>query len=158
MVNCVYRKSSRKLVSFPNMGKNDAVFVQVNDGNTPLLQSRNTSCGREEENGKELFSGASFFGAVFNLSTTIIGAGMMALPATMKVLGLVLGIATIGFIAILTDFSVGILLKFSEAGRSTSYGDVVGRAFGDIGRKVLQICVLINNLGLLVVYMIIIGK
>lgn len=158
MLDYVYRTSVGKSISLANMGKNDHVSVQVNDANTPLLQSRNTSRGREKKNGGELFSGGSFFGAVFNLSTTIIGAGMMALPATMKVVGFVLGIAVIVFIAILTEFSVGILLRFSTAGRSTSYGGVVGRAFGDIGRKVLQICVLINNLGLLVVYMIIIGK
>jgi sodium-coupled neutral amino acid transporter 2 len=33
------------------------------------------------------YNGASFPGTVFNLSTTIIGAGIMSLPATMKVLG-----------------------------------------------------------------------
>ncbi|KAF7806931.1 amino acid transporter AVT6A-like [Senna tora] len=32
--------------------------------------------------------GASFVGPVFNLSTTIVGAGIMALPDAMKVLGL----------------------------------------------------------------------
>nr|POE73129.1 hypothetical protein CFP56_75080 [Quercus suber] len=34
-------------------------------------------------------------GAVFNISTSIIGAGIMALPATMKVLGLGLGIDSV---------------------------------------------------------------
>ncbi|PPR85995.1 hypothetical protein GOBAR_AA34694 [Gossypium barbadense] len=37
-------------------------------------------------------TGSGVSGTVFNWTTTIIGAGIMALPATMKVLGLVLGI------------------------------------------------------------------
>ncbi|KAL3655471.1 hypothetical protein CASFOL_001257 [Castilleja foliolosa] len=39
--------------------------------------------------------GPCIYGAVFNLTTSIIGAGIMALPATMKVLGLVLGVILI---------------------------------------------------------------
>jgi len=36
--------------------------------------------------------GSGVPGAVFNLATSIVGAGIMALPATMKVLGLVVGL------------------------------------------------------------------
>lgn len=81
----------------------------------------------------------------------------MALPATMKVLGLGLGIAAIVFVAGLTEYSIGILLRFSKASGATSYGGVMGDAFGDLGKKVLQLCVVINNIGVLIVYMIIIG-
>ncbi|XP_071926328.1 amino acid transporter AVT6A-like [Coffea arabica] len=141
------------------MAKNDSVVLVAEDVKDPLLQSMNSdhSSDDKEENGEELHNGASFIGGVFNLSTTIIGAGMMALPATMKVLGLVLGIGIIVFVAILTELSVSMLLRFSKAAGSTSYGGVMGRAFGIGGRKLLQVCVLINNVGLLVVYMIIIG-
>lgn len=118
----------------------------------PLLPKR-----QEEDVGFDEFPGASFTGAVFNLSTTIIGAGIMALPATMKMLGLGLGIAMIIFMAVLTDASIEMLLKFSRAGRLTSYGGLMGDAFGKYGRTFLQICVVINNIGVLIVYMIIIG-
>jgi amino acid permease len=47
------------------------------------------------------FNGASFTGAVFNLSTTIVGAGIMVLPATMKVIGLVPGLVMIVLVALL---------------------------------------------------------
>lgn len=144
------------------MAKKDAVFVTVEGLKSPLLESMNSDHIHrrmdEEEIGEELVNGASFIGGVFNLSTTIIGAGMMALPATVKVLGLGLGIGIIVFVAILTELSVSMLLRFSKAGGSTSYGCVMGHAFGNGGRKLLQICVFINNVGLLVVYMIIIGK
>ncbi|CAN1839155.1 Amino acid transporter AVT6A [Linum perenne] len=67
----------------------------------------------------------------------------MALPATMKVLGLVLGIAMIIFMAFLTDAS--------------TYGGLMGDAFGKVGKILLQVAVMINNIGVLIVYMIIIG-
>ncbi|KDP31419.1 hypothetical protein JCGZ_11795 [Jatropha curcas] len=103
------------------------------------------------------FNGASFLGAVFNLSTTIIGAGIMALPATMKVLGLGLGTGMILLVAVLTERSIEILLRYSKAGKVDSYGGVMGDAFGNGGKRLLQVFVSLNNLGILIVYMIIIG-
>ncbi|KAL4379946.1 hypothetical protein GQ457_02G006110 [Hibiscus cannabinus] len=125
---------------------------RVVDEKAPLLPKQ-----QDEHGGYDEFNGASFTGAVFNLSTTIVGAGIMALPATMKVLGLVLGIAMIIFMAFLTDASIEFLLRFSRAGKNTSYGGLMGDAFGKYGRIFLQTCVLVNNIGVLIVYMIIIG-
>ncbi|XP_057964250.1 amino acid transporter AVT6A-like [Malania oleifera] len=125
---------------------------QVVDERAPLLPTK-----QEEESGFDEFNGATFTGGVFNLSTTIIGAGIMALPATMKVLGLIPGIAMIIFMAFLTDSSIEMLLRFSRAGKTVSYGGVMGDAFGKYGRILLQISVLVNNIGVLIVYMIIIG-
>lgn len=132
--------------------ENQQVECKKDDVLVPLLDD-----GEEEKIFKGEFNGASFLGSVFNLSTTIVGAGIMALPATMKVLGLGLGISMIFFMAVLTNFSIDILLRFSRAGGSSSYGGVMGDAFGSCGRRLLQVCVLINNIGILVVYMIIIG-
>ncbi|KAM0039907.1 putative amino acid transporter, transmembrane domain-containing protein [Helianthus debilis subsp. tardiflorus] len=125
---------------------------QTVDDKSPLLPTV-----KGEEAGFEEFNGASFTGAVFNLSTTIVGAGIMALPATMKILGLIPGIALIIFMAYLTDVSIDLLIRFSRAGRSVSYGGAMDDAFGRVGRILLQVCVLVNNIGVLVVYMIIIG-
>ncbi|XP_010942248.1 amino acid transporter AVT6A [Elaeis guineensis] len=128
-------------------GKNE----EIRDETTPLLPII-------QENGEfSEFNGASFPGAVFNLSTTIVGAGIMALPATMKVLGLVPGILMIIFVAFLTESSVEMLIRFSRAGKATSYGGVMGDAFGRCGRMLLQISVTVNNMGMMIVYMIIIG-
>ncbi|XP_043715371.1 amino acid transporter AVT6A-like [Telopea speciosissima] len=125
---------------------------RVIEENAPLLPSR-----QDEDVGFDEYEGGSFSGAVFNLSTTIVGAGIMALPATMKVLGLIPGIAIIIFFAYLTDASVEMLLRFSRPGNALSYGGVMGDAFGRAGKNLLQICVVVNNIGLLIVYMIIIG-
>ncbi|KAK1274529.1 hypothetical protein QJS04_geneDACA007781 [Acorus gramineus] len=56
----------------------------------------------------------------------------MALPATMKVMGLIPGILMIVFMAFLTESSIEMLLRFSRAGKTVSYGGVMGDAFGKI--------------------------
>ncbi|KAL2504779.1 Transmembrane amino acid transporter family protein [Abeliophyllum distichum] len=127
--------------------------VVVLDEKTPLLPTKKDGV----DGGFDEFDGASFSGAVFNLSTTIVGAGIMALPATMKVLGLVVGIAMIIFMAFLTDASIELLLRHSRTAKSVSYAGLMGDAFGKYGRMLIQLCVIINNIGVLVVYMIILG-
>ncbi|KAI3465226.1 hypothetical protein Pfo_021889 [Paulownia fortunei] len=103
------------------------------------------------------FGGASFTGAVFNLSTTIVGAGIMALPATLKQLGAIPGLITIVLAGMLTEKSIEIILRFSKAAKTSSYSGLAADAFSGAGRNLLQLCIVINNVGMLVVYMIIIG-
>ncbi|CAK8561692.1 unnamed protein product [Lathyrus sativus] len=128
---------------------------------SPLLQSeveiQHDEDGSKSNSNNNESSPASFTGSVFNLSTTIIGAGIMALPAAMKVLGLTIGIVSIIFLAFLAHTSLEILMRFSRVAKAQSYGDVMGGAFGSAGRLVFQIAVLLNNFGILVVYTIIIG-
>ncbi|XP_039142263.1 amino acid transporter AVT6A-like [Dioscorea cayenensis subsp. rotundata] len=126
----------------------------IPDEKAPLLPTKREE---EEEAGFSEFNGASFAGAVFNLSTTIVGAGIMSLPATMKLLGLVPGIVMIIFVAFLTEASIEMLIRYSRAGKTSSYAGVMGDSFGRIGRMLLQICVVVNNIGVMIVYMIIIG-
>ncbi|OIW17312.1 hypothetical protein TanjilG_22424 [Lupinus angustifolius] len=128
--------------------KNKAVV----DENAPLLPK-----SQESDVGFDDFNGASFSGAVFNLSTTIIGAGIMALPATLKQLGMVPGLVAIIFMAFLTEKSIEFMIRFTRAGKSTSYGSLMGDSFGKYGKALVQLCVIINNIGVLIVYMIIIG-
>ncbi|GER39326.1 amino acid transporter family protein [Striga asiatica] len=102
-------------------------------------------------------SGSGLYGAVFNLTTSIIGAGIMALPATMKVLGLVLGVTLIFLMGILSEISVELLVRFAVQCRAASYGEVVQTALGRTARVLSEICIIVNNAGVLVVYLIIIG-
>ncbi|KAF7817413.1 amino acid transporter AVT6A-like [Senna tora] len=101
--------------------------------------------------------GASLSGAVFNLSTTIVGAGIMALPAALNQLGLIPGLIMILLCAILTQSSIDMLLSFTRVSKSSTYSGVVSDAFGGLGRLLLHLCIVLNNTGMLIVYMIIIG-
>ncbi|GAB4850057.1 Amino acid transporter avt6e, variant 2 [Ancistrocladus abbreviatus] len=101
--------------------------------------------------------GSGVPGAVFNLTTSIIGAGIMALPATMKVLGLVMGFVLIVVMGVLSEISVEFLIRFSVFCKAASYGEVVQYALGRPARIVSEICIILNNAGVLVVYLIILG-
>jgi sodium-coupled neutral amino acid transporter 2 len=122
-----------------------------------LPKNQQRGGGEDDGGGGDDFHGASFAGAVFNLSTTIVGAGIMALPATMKVLGLAPGLVLVVLAALLTDASIELLVRFTRAAGVKTYGKAMGDAFGPLGRGFLQFCVVVNNLGVMVVYMIIIG-
>jgi sodium-coupled neutral amino acid transporter 2 len=132
--------------------------TESSSSSAPLLPTKQLAAPSDEADAFHEFDGASFPGAVFNLSTTIVGAGIMALPATMKVLGLVPGLVMIVLAAFLTDASIELLMRFSRAVGAPSYGAVMGDAFGWWGRRLLQVCVVVNNVGVMIVYMIIIGK
>lgn len=136
------KKSSR------SSRKNKAVVSE----NAPLLPK-----SQESDSGFDDFNGASFSGAVFNLATTIIGAGIMALPATLKQLGLIPGLCAILLMAFLTEKSIELLIRFTRAGKAVSYAGLMGDSFGKYGKAMAQICVIVNNIGVLIVYMIIIG-
>ncbi|KAF2296354.1 hypothetical protein GH714_037514 [Hevea brasiliensis] len=100
---------------------------------------------------------ASVSGAVFNVSTSIIGAGIMSIPATLKVLGVIPAFVLIVVIAWLADISVEFLMRYTYSGESKTYAGVMREAFGTVGSVAVQICVMITNLGCLIIYLIIIG-
>lgn len=133
-----------------------ATCREIRSETAPLLPTRKQD-DEEDEAAFHEFNAASFSGAVFNLSTTIVGAGIMALPATMKVLGLIPGIAMIVIVAFLTEASIEMLIRFSNVDKVSSYGLLMGDSFGKIGRIVLQCSVVVNNIGVMIVYMIIMG-
>jgi len=127
---------------------------RVVDENAPLIPKVQGS----DAEGFDEFNGASFYGAVFNLSTTIIGAGIMGLPACVKKLGMVPGLLAIILTGFLTEKSIEFMIRNSRAGNLSSYGSLMGDTFGKYGKALVQICVIVNNIGVLIIYTIIIGK
>uniref|UniRef100_A0A0E0CH40 Amino acid transporter transmembrane domain-containing protein n=1 Tax=Oryza meridionalis TaxID=40149 RepID=A0A0E0CH40_9ORYZ len=81
----------------------------------------------------------------------------MALPASIKMLGIIPGILMIILVALLTEASIDMLVRCSHEGKITSYGWLMGETFGQWGRIALQASVVINNIGMMIVYMIIVG-
>ncbi|GAB4832019.1 hypothetical protein Ancab_006036 [Ancistrocladus abbreviatus] len=101
--------------------------------------------------------GASLSSAVFNISTSMIGAGIMSIPATFKVLGLIPALIVIVVVAFLGDISGQFLLRYTHSGKSTTYAGLMAESFGRFGSLALQICVMLTSLGCLIIYLIIIG-
>uniref|UniRef100_A0A7N0UFE6 Amino acid transporter transmembrane domain-containing protein n=1 Tax=Kalanchoe fedtschenkoi TaxID=63787 RepID=A0A7N0UFE6_KALFE len=121
------------------------------DSRAPLLPHLSSS--RKDGSG-----GGTVPGAVFNVTTSIIGAGIMSIPATVKVLGVFPALAIIVTVATLADVSVEFLMRFTHSGETTTYAGVMREAFGPIGALAVQMAVLFTNLGCLIIYLIIIGK
>eukprot|EP00897_Mesotaenium_endlicherianum_P000581 jgi/Mesen1/10523/ME000083S10032 len=123
----------------------------------PLLSPGALSRQLSAAAGHQGFGGASKSSAVFNLSTTIVGAGIMALPATMRVLGLPLGLTVIVVMGLLSEASIEMMIKSSTGRQAWSYSELVESTCGSAWKTVLQILILINNVGICIVYLIIVA-
>lgn len=107
----------------------------------------------------EIAGTSSLSGAVFNVSTSMVGAGIMSVPATLKVLGIIPGFVMILITAFVVEVTVEFLLRYTNyTGEANTYGGVMAESFGKFGSISLQLCVMITNLGALIIYLIIIGK
>ncbi|KAL6853753.1 hypothetical protein ACP4OV_019782 [Aristida adscensionis] len=102
--------------------------------------------------------GAAVSGAVFNVSTSIVGAGIMSIPAAMRVLGVAPALLLIAAVAALADVSVEFMLRYTGLGDAKpTYAGLMRAAFGRAGGAVLNVCIAFTTTGTLVVYLIIIG-
>ncbi|KAH9604603.1 hypothetical protein KSS87_013378 [Heliosperma pusillum] len=118
-------------------------------GRIPLLEEENGSSSTKK--------GASLSSAVFNISTTMIGAGIMSIPATFKVLGVIPALVVILIVALMGDVTGEFMLRYTHSGKSTTYAGLMGESFGKLGSFALQLCVILTSFGCLVIYLIIIG-
>jgi amino acid permease len=92
---------------------------------------------------------------VFNVSTSVVGAGIMSLPAAMRVLGVAPAVALIVAVALLSNVSVDFMLRYTRS--RPSYAALMGGSFGRAGAALLNVFVAFNCVGTLTVYLIIIG-
>lgn len=123
---------------------------------TPLLPQNNNHL-QENPIPDPIPQNGTVSGAVFNISTTMVGAGIMSIPATMKVLGLIPGLLVIVLVAVITDLTVEFMLRCTSSGKAVTYAGMVGESFGSVGSLAVKICVITTNLGVLIVYFIILG-
>jgi len=99
---------------------------------------------------------ASVLGAVFNVSTSVVGAGIMSIPAVMCVLGVAPAVALIAGVAVLANAAVDFMLRYTRG--APSYAALMHDAFGRPGAKLLNVFVAFNGFGTLTVYLNIIGN
>lgn len=116
----------------------------------PLLEDAHNSSSSFKK-------GATLSSAIFNISTTMIGAGIMSIPATFKVLGIIPALIIILIVALMAYATGNFLLRFTLSGKSTTYAGLMAEAFGWMGSLAMQITVMITSFGCLIIYLIIIG-
>ncbi|XP_062092406.1 amino acid transporter AVT6C-like [Humulus lupulus] len=121
---------------------------------SPAIEAHAPLLPRQEPQGA---NHASISGAVFNIATTIIGAGIMSIPATLKIVGVIPAFTLIIIVGLLAEVSVEFLVRFTQSGESITYAGVMNESFGRVGSVATQVCVMVTNLGCLIIYLIIIG-
>ncbi|KAK2851732.1 hypothetical protein Q5P01_008008 [Channa striata] len=103
------------------------------------------------------FEGKTSFGmSIFNLSNAIMGSGILGLAFAMSNTGVILFIILLVCIAILSAYSIHLLLKSAGFVGIRAYEQLGNRAFGPPG-KILAACVItIHNIGAMSSYLFIV--
>ena len=107
-------------------------------------------------------AGSSVREAIFNFTNSIVGAGCIGLGGAIASSGGMISIALVLFFAILTKFSLDLLIRLSIQHSTTtamvSYEDLAEGGMGYWkGRVVVMICKLLYSFGCLVAYVIVIN-
>ncbi|NXR85068.1 S38A4 protein, partial [Hypocryptadius cinnamomeus] len=89
----------------------------------------------------------SFGMSSFNLSNAIMGSGILGLSYAMANTGIILFIVLLLSVAILSLYSVHLLLKISKEGGSLIYEKLGAKAFGWPGKCGVFISVTMQNIG-----------
>jgi amino acid permease len=87
------------------------------------------------------------------LTSTLLGAGVLALPRAFAILGLLPGAALLLAALALSRFSLAALAAAAAAAGAWSYEELCAAHFGRGGRGVLRAAICLNNAGALVIYL-----
>ncbi|KFP30207.1 Sodium-coupled neutral amino acid transporter 4 [Colius striatus] len=110
-----------------------------------------------EEFNEEYHRGRASFGmSSFNLSNAIMGSGILGLSYAMANTGIILFIVLLLSVAILSLYSVHLLLKTSKEGGSLIYEKLGEKAFGWFGKCGVFVAVTMQNIGAMSSYLFII--
>ncbi|XP_056116817.1 sodium-coupled neutral amino acid transporter 3-like [Rhinichthys klamathensis goyatoka] len=103
------------------------------------------------------FEGKTSFGmSIFNLSNAIMGSGILGLAYAMANTGIILFVILLISIALLSAYSIHLLLKSAEVVGIRAYEQLGNRAFGTPG-KILAGCVItLHNIGAMSTYLFIV--
>ncbi|XP_076463815.1 putative sodium-coupled neutral amino acid transporter 11 [Babylonia areolata] len=93
----------------------------------------------------------------FNFINSIIGSGIIGMPYSLKQAGFGLGILLLLFVALISDYSILLLVQGGLLSNSHSYQDVVLAAFGRPGFYTLTVLQFIYPFIAMVSYNVIIG-
>ncbi|XP_065544748.1 sodium-coupled neutral amino acid transporter 4 [Lathamus discolor] len=110
-----------------------------------------------EEYNEEYHRGRTSFGmSTFNLSNAIMGSGILGLSYAMANTGIILFIVLLLSVAVLSLYSVHLLLKISKEGESLIYEKLGEKAFGWPGKCAVFVSVTMQNIGAMSSYLFII--
>ncbi|XP_007231963.1 sodium-coupled neutral amino acid transporter 5b [Astyanax mexicanus] len=115
-----------------------------------------------KSNGKKVpqftdFEGKTSFGmSVFNLSNAIMGSGILGLSYAMSNTGIVLFLFLLTCIAILSSYSIHLLLRSAGVVGIRAYEQLGNRAFGHPGKILAAVVITMHNIGAMSSYLFIV--
>ncbi|XP_015730145.1 sodium-coupled neutral amino acid transporter 3 [Coturnix japonica] len=151
----------------PN-GKHTAALSTTNVPSLPGDRFDENQCGAEMEeflpHGSEKkqthftdFEGKTSFGmSVFNLSNAIMGSGILGLAYAMANTGIILFLFLLTAVALLSSYSIHLLLKSSGIVGIRAYEQLGFRAFGTPGKLAAAIAITLQNIGAMSSYLYIV--
>ncbi|KFW78708.1 Sodium-coupled neutral amino acid transporter 3, partial [Manacus vitellinus] len=105
----------------------------------------------------EQFEGKTSFGmSVFNLSNAIMGSGILGLAYAMANTGIILFLFLLTAVALLSSYSIHLLLKSSGIVGIRAYEQLGYRAFGTPGKLAAAIAITLQNIGAMSSYLYIV--
>ncbi|XP_066436030.1 sodium-coupled neutral amino acid transporter 5 [Eleutherodactylus coqui] len=103
------------------------------------------------------FDGKTSFGmSVFNLSNAIMGSGILGLAFAMSNTGIILFVFLLISIALLSSYSIHLLLKCSAVVGTRVYEQLGQKAFGPAGKVLAALVITMHNVGTMSSYLYII--
>ncbi|XP_060108728.1 sodium-coupled neutral amino acid transporter 5 [Heteronotia binoei] len=103
------------------------------------------------------FEGKTSFGmSVFNLSNAIMGSGILGLAYAMSTTGIVLFVVLLISIALLSAYSIHLLLACAGVVGIRAYEQLGFRAFGHGGKVVAAVIISVHNIGAMSSYLFIV--
>ena len=96
--------------------------------------------------------------STYNLTSTILGAGILSLPFAFRESGIVYGALMLILTAILSNFSCGLILSAYVWTHKASYGDLAGKIFGKRTQILVETVVMLLNVGACAAYVLVIKE
>nr|XP_056707185.1 probable sodium-coupled neutral amino acid transporter 6 [Euleptes europaea] len=131
-----------------------SLSAQELEEGAPLLSPHTPGGGRRRLNNSS--SGASFGFSVFNLMNAIMGSGILGLAYAMAKTGIIGFSLLLLIVAILAAYSVFLLLSLCVHTAVTSYEDLGLFAFGSPGKVLVASTIIIQNIGAMSSYLLIV--
>lgn len=98
---------------------------------------------------------SSLMGALFNLTTTIVGGGTLSIPFAMAATGSILGVLIILMSACFGAMSAHLLVKLSITATAPAFKDIAIDAYGVLGAKIVELVIVLFTWGAMAAYLVI---
>ncbi|XP_066470132.1 sodium-coupled neutral amino acid transporter 3 [Tiliqua scincoides] len=148
------KHSALNASSIPSVG-NDR--FDENQANVPEMEEFLPHGTEKKQTHFTDFEGKTSFGmSVFNLSNAIMGSGILGLAYAMANTGILLFLFLLTAVALLSSYSIHLLLKSSGIVGIRAYEQLGYRAFGTPGKLAAAVAITLQNIGAMSSYLYIV--